>query len=147
MNGYCILTGMKVIILISVLFARAAFADDVSDLKNMDQRWADATVKKDAAALGAILADDLRYVHGNGSIENKQQFLAALKTGDMVYHSIDFQDVAVRVLGETAVVTSTPRIRIKMGSQELAFQARFLRVYLKRKGVWQITFHQATRLP
>jgi uncharacterized protein (TIGR02246 family) len=131
---------------LALLFC-AALADDEADLRALDRDWAQATIKGDAAALGRIFADDLRYVHGNGSIENKQQFLAALKRGGMKYHSIDFEEVGVRVLGDSAVVTSTPRIRIFIDGKEQDFKARFLRVYLKRNGRWQLTFHQATRIP
>ena len=136
-------------LLLAFLFAGFAFAEDaaVVQVKKVDQQWADATLRRDAASLNRILADDLKYVHGNASVQNKQQFIASLNSGDMVYHSIDFQDVDVRVLGDTAVVMSMPRIKIFIDGKEQQFQVRFLRVYVKRKGAWQMLAHQATRLP
>jgi uncharacterized protein (TIGR02246 family) len=138
---------MKPLFLLAVLLAAPALADDAADLKALDTSWAEATLKSDAAALGRIFADDLRYVHGSGTVENKQQFLASLKGGGMKYHSIDMEELAVRVLGDTAVVTSTPHIRIFIDGKDQDFRARFLRVYLKRSGRWQLTYHQATRIP
>ena len=138
---------MTKMLLLALLLPFAALADDAADLKAMDQRWAASTVKNDAADVGRIFADDLRYVHGSGKVETKQEFLASMKSGSMKYHSIEMDELAVRVLGETAVVTSTPHIRIFIDGKDQDFRVRFLRVYVKRGGRWQLSFHQATRLP
>ena len=116
-------------------------------VRQLNDEWVKALVRGDSATLDRIMADDLKYVHGSGAIQNKRQFLASLNSGDMVYHSIDFEDVDVRVFGDTAVVMSSPRINILIDGKEQKFQARFLRVYVKRKGMWQMVAHQATRLP
>ncbi len=131
-----------------VLFAAVfALADDAAEqVKKVDQQWANATLHRDAAALDRILADDLKYVHGNASVQNKQQFIDSLKSGDLIYHSIDFEEVDVRVLGDSAVLMSKSRLSIKMNGQEQKFEVRFLRVYVKRKGAWQMLAHQATRI-
>jgi uncharacterized protein (TIGR02246 family) len=115
--------------------------------KKMDQQWAEATLHRDAAALSRILADDLKYVHGNASVQNKKEFIDSLKSGDLLYQTIDFQEVDVRVFGESAVLMSKLRLNITMSGQEQKFEVRFLRVYVKRKGAWQLLAHQATRLP
>ena len=137
---------MKLVPLL-ILCTASVFADDASEVKKADQQWADAILRRDAAALNRILADDLRYVHGNASVQNKKEFLDALKSGDLAYHTFDFQEVDVRVFGDTAVVMSKPRMSITMNGQEQKFEARFLRVYVKRQGTWQLLAHQATRLP
>lgn len=113
----------------------------------MDQQWAEATLHRDAAALSRILADDLKYVHGNASVQNKKEFIDSLKSGDLLYHAIDFQEMDVRAFGESAVLMSKLRLKITMSGQEQKFDVRFLRVYVKRKGSWQLLAHQATRLP
>ena len=41
-------------------------------------------LRRDASALNRILADDLRYVHGNASVQDKKQFIDSLKSGDLV---------------------------------------------------------------
>jgi uncharacterized protein (TIGR02246 family) len=132
-----------------LLFAfSVAFADDAVDqVKKMDQQWAEATLRRDSAALNRILADDLKYVHGNASVQNKKEFIDSLKSGDLAYHTIDFEEVDVRVVGDSAIAMSKLRLFITMGGQDQKFEVRFLRVYVKRKGAWQLLAHQATRLP
>ena len=137
---------MRLLLILSL--ASFAFADEAAEqVKKVDRQWADATLRRDAKSLDRILAEDLKYVHGNASVQNKQQFLAALSSGDMVYHSINFEDVDVRVFGNTAVVMSSPRISVLIDGKDQKFQVRFLRVYVKRKGLWQMLAHQATRIP
>jgi len=138
---------MKLLLLI--LFAASlAFADDAVDqVKKADHQWAEATLHRDAAALNKILADDLKYVHGNASIQNKKEFIDSLKSGDLLYHTIDYQELDVRVFGDSAVLMSKLALSINMNKQEQKFGVRFLRVYVKRNGAWQLWAHQATRLP
>jgi len=135
--------------LLLLLFAASlAFADDAAEqVKKVDHQWAEATLHRDAAALDRILADDLKYVHGNATVMNKKEFIDSLKSGDLLYHSIDFEEEDARVAGEMAVVMSKLRLHITMDGQDQKFEVRFLRVYVKRKGSWQMLAHQATRLP
>lgn len=135
-------------LLLLLLAAGVAFADDAVDqVTKTDHQWAEATLHRDAAVLNKILADDLKYVHGNGSVQNKKEFIDSLKSGDLQYHTIDYQELDVKAFGETAVVMGKLRLNITMNKQEQKFEVRFLRVYVKRKGAWQLLAHQATRLP
>jgi ketosteroid isomerase-like protein len=135
--------------LLLILFAASlAFADDAVDqVKKVDHQWAEATLHRDTAALNKILADDLKYVHGNASVQNKKEFIDSLKSGDLLYHTIDYQELDAKVFGDAAVLTSKLRLNITMNKQEQKFEVRFLRVYVKRNGAWQLLDHQATRLP
>ena len=121
-------------------------AADIAEVKKLDRQWADDVTRGDTVALSRVLADELRYVHSNGSIDTKQSLVAAIASRDLVYHSIESEDVDVRVIGNAALLTSTTRLRIMAGGREQDFQARFLRVYLRENSGWQLAFHQGTRL-
>ena len=124
-----------------------AVADDAGDVAKVDQQWCDAIVRRDSPALEKIMADDLHYVHGNASIQTKQQFLADVKGGAMIYHSLVASDRKARAMGDAVVVTESPHMKILIDGKEQEFTARFLRVYQKRAGNWVLVFHQATRVP
>lgn len=110
-----------------------------------DQRIA-AMIKADLAALDTLLAEELTYTHSNGRVETKAQFLAALKSGDLRYEAIDREDLTVRSYGETAVFTGRATLRVKSKGQENRFLVRFIDVYVKRNGRWQMVAWQSTRL-
>ena len=98
-------------------------ADDASEVKKLDNQWAEDAIKGDTVALSRLLTDDLRYVHSNGAIDTKQTLVSAIASGALVYKSIDSEDVEVRIIGSAAVLTSTTRLRIKSRGDEHDFQA------------------------
>lgn len=49
-----------------------------------DQRF-QAMIAQDFAALDALIADDLRFVHSNGVVEGKAEFLRKLRAGERRY--------------------------------------------------------------
>ena len=139
---------MKLVTFALLLSSSLAIAADLTqDIKKLDEQWASATVRKDFATLNRIMADDLKYGHGNGSVQTKQEFLAALRSDNMNYREFKFEEVEASVFGDTAIIRSSPRMSIKIDGKEQSFQARFLRVYAKRNGAWQMVAHQATRIP
>jgi ketosteroid isomerase-like protein len=121
-------------------------AGEAAEVLRIETQWAECALKGDTAGLSSIYSDDLKYVHATGVVDTKQGLLSAIESRAAVYQSIDSEDMDVRVIGDVAVVTSRARIQVKIGGQELKFQALFLRVYLKGNGSWRLAYHQGTRL-
>src|SRR5215831_6582774 len=130
----------------SLLLSGLLWGDASSDVRALDQRWAEATVHADAAALGRILSDDLTYTHTDGHADTKATFIETVRSGKIQYQSIQFEDSNVRVYGDTAVAASRVRVKLKRNGQDVSLHPLFLHVYVKRHGVWQMVAHQATLL-
>lgn len=125
----------------------AQAADDArQEILAADARRFEAMIRVDAAALDGLLADDLTYSHSNGLFETKAQFLESLKAGKIRYLSVQPSDVAVRLYGETAVVTGRAEIKANMGGQELVLPLRFTEVWVKSGGGWKLAAWQSTRI-
>ena len=58
--------------------------------------WRQAAIKKDAAALGRYLADDLAYSHADGKTQSKAEYIASV-TNSGRYESFTESDTNVRV--------------------------------------------------
>ncbi len=99
----------------------------------------DAAAKAgDAAALGALLADELTFGHSSAKFENKAECIAALvKTKPTYTH----RDVKVRVYGNTAVVD------LNMHIEPQGFDIAVLQVWVKKGKNWQMVARHSTRLP
>ena len=97
--------------------------------------------------LGTILADDLTYTHTTGEIETKVEFLSSLQSQTIKYESIEPKEVQVRIYDSTAVVTGISAMRVSVREQHFSFSIRFIEVYKKTDGNWQLIAWQATRLP
>ena len=106
-----------------------------------------AMVRGDVEELKTLLADELTYTHTSGQVETKAEFLATLESGVLRYVSIEPEEVQIRVYGEAAVVTGRSNMRVRVRDRGLAFPIRFVEVYTKRGGRWQLVTWQSTRLP
>lgn len=64
-------------------------------LASEDERFR-AMAVNDVAALEKVLAEDLHYVHANGMIEGRAEFLQKLQSGQRQYQSVKLVDRDVR---------------------------------------------------
>jgi hypothetical protein len=106
-----------------------------------------AMTENDLAALTPILADDLSYTHANGWTQTKTEFLDTLRQGKLRYLSIEPASIQVHSYGTAAVVTGRAAFKVRSEGKEEGFQLRFIDVYVKRHGRWQMVAWQSTRLP
>ena len=81
------------------------------------RRWTDAERSGDPETLAPLLADDFVLVGPLGFMLDKQQFLGSRRSGDLKHDSFTFDDVQVRVYGDSAVVVGTQ-------TQKSAYQGR-----------------------
>ena len=114
--------------------------DEIIELEN---KRVEAMIKGDVQALEKILADDLIYTHTTARIDTKSSFIEAISSGRSNYRSVERKDVNVRQFGDSAVVTGHAKFHVG----ENTFEARFIDVYAKRDGAWQMVAWQSTRLP
>ena len=141
----CLLLLLSVEPIASLLVAQDSAAARV--LAADDQRFA-AMMRADTAALRTKLAEDLAYTHTTGARQDKAEFLRTLASGQLRYRRIAPTERTVRFLGaEGAVVVGRSNMQVESGGQVLAFAIRYLAVYRRVAGDWQLVAWQSTRLP
>ena len=104
-----------------------------------------AMVNRDLATLGPILAEDLSYSHSSGRTDTKASFIELVRSGH--YLGVDFPEQDVVSWENTAIVRGRAQMRVHHGGSDLNYPIRFLDVYARRNGVWQLVAWQATRIP
>jgi ketosteroid isomerase-like protein len=111
----------------------------------LERDWCTAVVKKDAALLGRILADDYTSVNSRGLTSTKAEELADLKIGQMSITACVDENLKVRIYGDAAVVTGQGT---RSGTfKGVAFKDRkilYMDVFIKKDGRWQCVASQAT---
>jgi uncharacterized protein (TIGR02246 family) len=122
------------------------------EIAALETRLNDAIVKADREFFDRVFADDFTHTNHAGVLRTKAQWMAnhkfdAEKPAKSAYDTFDVDDLAVRVYGDTAVVTgrSTPKGRDSKGGA-ITGQYRFTRVWVKRQGRWQVVAFQGTRV-
>lgn len=122
----------------------AAPADAV--LAAEDARYA-AMITAVPAGIRRWLAADLEYVHSTGEVENRDQFIDSIASGNKRYLAIEPGERHVTFLDETAaVVKGLARLKVAAGATPLEFDVRYLAVYVLVEGVWQLHAWQTLRM-
>jgi len=130
-------------------FARQAppTADAAAVLAAEDARFA-AMVAADVAGMRRWLAEDLRYVHSTGKVENRDELIAGIAAGRLRYLALTPAERQVRFLGPAAaVVEGSARIQAAAGATTADFQSRYVAVYALDAGSWRLRAWQSLRLP
>jgi ketosteroid isomerase-like protein len=126
------------------------------EVRELEAQLSRAVVAGDRGLFDRVLAGDFTHTSHSGQFKTRAEWMAEDKVdsrqgkpqaGKATYEAFDVDDLAVRIYGETAVVTgrSTPKGRTAKG-EPIRGQYRFLRVWVKRGGSWQVVAFQGTRI-
>jgi ketosteroid isomerase-like protein len=118
-----------------------------NEVKAAEARRYQAMIAGDLAALDALLADDLLYVHSSGAAEDKQAFLGSLRGGQLRYKKITPEGVSVRDAGRLAIVRGRSAVEVERDGKPQAFRIHFTAIYEKSAAGWRLSGWQSTRLP
>ena len=125
-----------------------------AELKKIEADWPKAYKAKDGAAVKALLADDVVLTYPDGSTGTKNDEVQLTETGAVTYDSWDMVEGKVTVLDADAAFMSG-RTVVKNGklkdpkSQQtidISGEYRYLDVYAKRNGNWQVVASQVTQV-
>jgi hypothetical protein len=113
-----------------------------------DARFA-AMIRPDAVQLESALADDLQYVHSTGDVENRQQFIDSMVSGERRYLRITPMERQVILLGgRSALVRGRGQFEVVLKGNRLDLDLRYLAIYgLGGDGRWRLRSWQSLRLP
>jgi ketosteroid isomerase-like protein len=131
-----------------MLFAVVAFAATSNDPSEKDvlaamDAFKKATLGKDGAALGRLLADDLTYTHSAGQEQTKAQYIESIVSGKSVTEALVFTGTTVRTYGNIALVKG----RVDLShSKTNVVHMNILHVWRHGPQGWQMVARQATRL-
>ncbi len=104
-----------------------------------------ALLKRDAAALETMWADDYTFTNGAGETFTKAQRMANIKSGATSLDSINSdEDTKVRVHGNTAVVMSSVTIKGQYSGKQASGRYRSMLVWVKDAPGWQLIANQLT---
>jgi hypothetical protein len=125
-----------------------AFSQTGKDIRALEDRRIEAMLERDVKTLEEFFTADATYGHGNGLLETGKHFLDRLRpAGDLVYTALDRKDVQVRVHKNTALITGTVAIKVKLNGENRDLgTAGFLAVWIREKGKWKFAAWQSARV-
>src|SRR5262249_61061956 len=106
-------------------------------IRDLGQTWAAAELRGDAAALGAVLADDFVCVGPLGFVLDKEQYLGSRRSCDLKHEAFAWDDVKVRFYGETPVAVGAQTQKSTRQGREAAGRFRVTRSPLAQERPWR----------
>lgn len=137
------------LILLSFLQGASTPATQTTEntVREVEQRFKAALLKKDDVALGELLADDLVHIGFEGQVASKAEYMAFFKGGVWQYRKYEPTNVAVKVLGNVAVVTGRVNRTIVINNEETTGAFAFTHVWLQAGNRWRLTSSQVSAVP
>ena len=112
-------------------------------LRQTHEQFIAVTAKGDAEGMARLIADDYFVTGADGRTEGRAGALAQVKQNQGQVEMKE-DDVKVRLLGSTGVVTGLIRWKVRAGEKDQTGQVRFTEVWINQKGKWLLTVAQAT---
>ena len=116
----------------------------VREIVDLERQAKEAAIHRDASFSERTLADDYVAISPLGQVIGKAETVAARKTAQLRYDSIEISEMVVRLYGNTAVVTARADVKGKELGEEFSGPYRFTRVWVRRSGHWLTVSYQAT---
>jgi hypothetical protein len=156
----------RLLLLLTAGFAAIALAAATTDerqepraereIRELEAQLSRAVVSGDREFYERVFAEDFTHTSHSGKFKSRAEWMAENKfdhgqakpkAGKTVYEAFEVDDLAVRIYGDTAVVTgrSTPKGRNAKG-EPIRGHYRFLRVWVRRAASWQVVAFQGTRI-
>jgi uncharacterized protein (TIGR02246 family) len=126
------------------LAARAASPEggDEAAVRKALEDFSAALSRNDAAAVEGMLTPDYAFVNQNGVVQNRAQRLTPMKNGNLKYESVKYDEVAVHLYGDAAVVTALVDVKGTNRGADISNRFRSTIMLVKVKGRWLMAASQ-----
>ena len=125
-----------------------------AEVLKLEREWMDASKIKNADAVRRVVADDAVLGYPDGTVATKADEVRLVEAGEVTSDSFDMLESKVTVIDADAAFIAG-RSSIKNGKYkdpntkktiDISGEYRFLDVYAKRDGKWQVVASQATKI-
>jgi len=148
---YLILTLAVVLALPTIALPKekgtGATGDVEATLKKIEQELTDSILKSDPAAFEKYLTSDYLGIGPDGVTQNKSELLSDIKSGTLKLESSALSDIKVQVSDpDMAVVVYRTNDKGTYKGKDVTGEYRWLDVFVKRGGKWQLAIDQGTQI-
>jgi ketosteroid isomerase-like protein len=118
-----------------------------SALRETAARLIAAEQAGDTSTLAVILGADYHGYDPSGRPQDRETVLESYHRGNVRFDLLAVSDMALRILGDVGLVAGVSRLRGHADGERFDLRLRFLDVYARRDGRWELVASQDTRLP
>ena len=127
----------------STLFAESK---SVSAVLAADQARLAAMMAGDGAALGRLMSDELVFMHSDGRMESKTEYVKNMMAGDTAYTNARTSDVRTLMPSpDVVVLIGVQDMRKKLGPAWSDIHLRFMSIWRNEHGTWRMFAWQSMK--
>ena len=141
---------LSICLIVTSLFLnspQAATQADLESVKQLEQQFNTALLKKDDVGFASLLADDIVHIGFEGKSAGKAEYMVFFKVGAWQYKKYEPSKVSIKLLGSAAVVTGRVDRTIVIENKETSGAFAFTHVWSKSGNRWLLTSSQLTTIP
>jgi hypothetical protein len=119
--------------------------DQVLMLSSNKFNW---MIHKQYDSLWMVLHENVRYIHSNGWVQNKQEVIDDFKSGKLVLKSVQILESSIRLFDRMAIVIGRGNFSGVMSGSTFDVPLFFTEVYvIDEENKWKLISRHANRLP
>jgi ketosteroid isomerase-like protein len=108
-----------------------------AEIQKLEHELEIAIVKQDAGTIRRIEAEGYVHTDSDGVVSRREDFLRAYQAGTSPIVSLKFEDLAVDVYGNAAVVRGVLTLDLVINGQSQHRVSRYTRFYVRSEQGWQ----------
>ena len=116
------------------------------ELRRLDERWAEATLRNDAEVLSQLMAPEYVAINSRGELVHRIDILRAIAGGTTHIEVNKGYDYRIRVYGDVGIVMHNTSFMGSVGGQNTTGEYHSTYVYSRRSGRWQLVNSQTTHV-
>lgn len=125
---------------------RAAESAAVAAVRQADAARCAAMMQGDGKALAGLLAEELRFVHSDGRLERKSDYVRNLMAGDTEYRDVKTTGIeALEPAPGVVILIGAQEMRKRLGTTWSEIRLRYLAVWREEGGTWRMYAWQSMR--
>ena len=122
--------------------ARSHRLEIEQQLREMNDEWVKALVRRDAETLDRVMADDFQMAYPMEG-DDKAQFISDVTSGNVRVDHLNRENVTVHIWGTAAALTAHDAVKWFYNGREFSGHYKVVHVYAQRDGKWQMVLLQA----
>jgi len=137
----------KLLIFLCLLISTHFCFAQKAEVENAVTQLTKLMVSPDSVALDKMVLNNLSYGHSGGKIQNKQEFLHSLLSGESDFVDINLTDQSVIIQNKTALVRHTLNAKTNDKNVPGSVKLYILLIWSKEKSGWKLLGRQAVKVP
>ena len=112
----------------------------------IDQARLAAMMAGDATALARVMSDELAFVHSDGRVESKADYVKNVLAGDTAYEGVVTKDVrTMEPAPGVVILIGAQEMKKRLGPTWSEVKLRFMSVWRNEAGTWRMVAWQSMR--